>query len=571
MVPILCSATMDLSSLPNDVAVRERRITRQTSKAVPFALTPRPPLKRSREKIKVLSAPVNGSKDMEDSSENDESPNKLRKSNLDQTRDGSGDVEKMDVEETDKRELGNQEPNEEGDFVTQRKQSPNKLRKSNIDQTRDKAGDVEKMDAEETDKHKHWNQEPNKEGDFVTQQKHDTSRFYDSSTKSTSQPEFLMTNRTPPDNREDILSRHRGTDVLSRRFGSSTKSGSQLRQPEVPTVKTSSMEEYKQNMMGKSQSTANHQNRRVYPTSEVPYISSQRVNSIPSRKQTTQFHKQEKPTVTKANPGKSYGGSIMTLCLIVLVVSGILGLLAFQSLSLPNRPSGDGEHPAWSGRKGEFGSQLSALEAMFPGQRSEMWRRSRIHLERHLRTVRPTEPVSIILTAGRRGEKTLRCLASRLASAFASARNASVLHIDGDKAGQDSDRVKLDIDSKLQGAFQGDKPVAVIHRFEELPPGSTLIFYRYCDHENAAYKEVFLAFTVLLPEEDLDKQLTLNEVEERVQDFIKFRFVGSDSRDNPSSYNRMDLDKLSGLWSRISHLILPVAAEDSIEQGGCLA
>lgn len=214
-----------------------------------------------------------------------------------------------------------------------------------------------------------------------------------------------------------------------------------------------------------------------------------------------------------------------------------------------------------------FLRELEMAKTRFPNQRSELWRRSRIHLEKHLENAQPTEPVSLILTAGHRAERTLLCLAQGLASAFSSALNGSVLLIDGaSKAHQDSDQVKLDIDSQLRGAFEGDKPVAVIHRFEELPPGSTLIFYRYCDHENSAYKGVFLAFTVLLPQEDLEPQLTVKEVEETVQEYIKVRFVGSSSK---STFNSMDADKLSGLWSRISHLVLPVAAESEVEENGC--
>lgn len=254
---------------------------------------------------------------------------------------------------------------------------------------------------------------------------------------------------------------------------------------------------------------------------------------------------------------------------LVLLVSGVLGLLAYQHLPLPRRPSGGGDHPAWPVREGKFVSQLSALEALFPGQRSELWRRSRIHLERHLQTARPTEPVSLMLTAGRRGEKTLHCLALRLASAFSSALNASSVHIDGaSKTGQDSDQVKLDIDTQLRGAFEGGQPVAVIHRFEELPPGSTIIFYRYCDHENAAYKEALLIFTVLLGgEEELPASLGLSAVEEMVDDHLQDKFLSSDQ---PAAFDMMDLDKFSGLWSRISHLVLPVAVEQSIEQSGCV-
>lgn len=215
-----------------------------------------------------------------------------------------------------------------------------------------------------------------------------------------------------------------------------------------------------------------------------------------------------------------------------------------------------------------FLRQMEKLKSQFPNQRAELWIRSKIHLLKHLQTAQPTEPVSLILTAGLRAEQTLRCMAQGLASTFSSALNASVLHIDGaSKAGQNSDQVKLDIDSKLQRAFEGDKPVAVIHRFEELPPGSTLIFYRYCDHENAAYKKTFLVFTVLLEdEEEIPVKSHLSTVEEMVDDHLQKKFL-SDSL--PISFDRMDRDKYGGLWSRISHLILPVTAEGRMEREGC--
>ncbi|XP_029988703.1 torsin-1A-interacting protein 2-like isoform X3 [Sphaeramia orbicularis] len=214
-----------------------------------------------------------------------------------------------------------------------------------------------------------------------------------------------------------------------------------------------------------------------------------------------------------------------------------------------------------------FLREMTKVKTQFPNQRVELWNRSKIHLQRHFQIAHPTEPVSLILTAGLKAERTLRCLAKGLASAFSTALNASVLHIDGvSKASQDSDQVKLDIDSQLQGAFEGDKPVAVIHRFEELPPGSTLIFYRYCDHENAAYKKTFLIFTILLGEEEIPAKVRLSAVEEMVDDHLQKKFL---SHGHPTAFDKMDIDKYGGLWSRISHLILPVAAEEGIEQKGC--
>uniref|UniRef100_A0A3Q3FUB3 Torsin-1A-interacting protein 1/2 AAA+ activator domain-containing protein n=1 Tax=Labrus bergylta TaxID=56723 RepID=A0A3Q3FUB3_9LABR len=262
--------------------------------------------------------------------------------------------------------------------------------------------------------------------------------------------------------------------------------------------------------------------------------------------------------------------SLIQSCLIVvrqryLIVVGVVVLaIMLQYLFHPESPPQKNDEQQID----IFLRQMEKVKSQFPNQRAELWKRSRIHLLRHLQTAQPTEPVSLILTAGLRAEQTLHCLAQGLASAFSSALNASVLHIDGaSKASQDSDQVKLDIDRHLQRAFEGDKPVAVIHRFEELPPGSTLIFYRYCDHENAAYKKTFLIFTVLLgEEEEIPAKSRLSAVEEMVDDHLQKKFL-SDSL--PVSYDRMDLDKYGGLWSRISHLILPVSAEDRIERDGC--
>ncbi|XP_038858910.1 torsin-1A-interacting protein 2-like [Salvelinus namaycush] len=271
------------------------------------------------------------------------------------------------------------------------------------------------------------------------------------------------------------------------------------------------------------------------------------------------------PLITEQRVTKERGDPSCNASLLMLV--GVLGLLLAVAVRLFN-PESLTENPAFN-RTETFHREMKTVEALFPGQRSELWRRSRIHLERHLQTARPTEPVSLMLTAGRRGEKTLHCLALRLASAFSALNISSILQIDGaSKAGQDSDQVKLDIDTQLGRAFEGNNSVAVIHRFEELPPGSTIIFYRYCDHENAAYKEALLIFTVLLGgEEELPASLGLSAVEEMVDDHLQDKFLSSDQ---PAAFDLMDLDKFSGLWSRISHLVLPVAAEERIEQGDCV-
>ncbi|KAG8555527.1 hypothetical protein GDO81_017736 [Engystomops pustulosus] len=214
-----------------------------------------------------------------------------------------------------------------------------------------------------------------------------------------------------------------------------------------------------------------------------------------------------------------------------------------------------------------FLREFASVKRDFPGQYDGLWFRSEKLLQKHVNTSDPSAPSILILTAARDGERTLRCVSERIAKSYAIAHNASWFLVSGpSKSKYDSATSKMQIDNELSSGFQvGNSRAAVLYRLETLPAGSLLILYKYCDHENAAFKKVALVLPILLDEQSLETDLSFPEVEEKVKDLLWERFANSDV----IAHNEMDVDKLSGVWSRISHVVLPVLPVDYVESGQC--
>ncbi|KAM5147763.1 uncharacterized protein ACMZJ9_011460 isoform 2-T2 [Mantella aurantiaca] len=253
---------------------------------------------------------------------------------------------------------------------------------------------------------------------------------------------------------------------------------------------------------------------------------------------------------------QSVKGNLWILIFTVFALVLALGSLGIWILVLKKPPIHQAEEKLQILTTFQDGSRK--LQMLFSGQSTDLWQRSLRILELQLRNGdQNQQPAIILLTAAQDAEQMLHCVGNQLAKIYASSFNSSYTVLSGLKmTSEDSEEVKMDIDRRLSAGFQANNKAAVLHRLELLPPGSLIILYKYCDHENAAFKNIALVLTVLLKDKTLQPDIELKELEETVYEFLKETFINHVK--STVSHNEMDGDKLGGLWSRISHVVLPV-------------
>ncbi|KAM4023579.1 uncharacterized protein ACNLHF_028253 isoform 2-T2 [Anomaloglossus baeobatrachus] len=292
----------------------------------------------------------------------------------------------------------------------------------------------------------------------------------------------------------------------------------------------------------------------LYPT----HVEGNKINHYPPKSD-------RKQVIAPTRPFICFSGRCMKfLALVVLILlvgaAAVFYLLPDSFHQIAGQMKFIREPPQ---SKKDLKDEFVKLASNFSNQSEETWRRSRIILERHLQMWKEnTEPAIILLTGARDAEETLLCLATRLADAYSSPLKGSYTVITGsDWASGSDEEVKERIDERLSEGFQATSRAAVLHRLELLPAGSLLILYKYCDHESAMFKDVALLLTVLLDDQTLDKNISLRSLEDKVRSYLIQTLISVGAK---ASHDGMDEDKFSGVWSRISHVVLPVFPENNI-------
>ena len=144
------------------------------------------------------------------------------------------------------------------------------------------------------------------------------------------------------------------------------------------------------------------------------------------------------------------------------------------------------------------------------------------------------------------------CLATKLAEKLDPKRKGNLATIDGNQEkGNSADKTKEKMDEILEEKFKAGHRVALIHHLELLPPSSPLLFYSYCDDQNAPYKHVTIIFTVNLPDEP-SSSLSPKEAEGIVEEYLANEV-----------WSKVDKDAVSALLSRIATTVALMNGEST--------
>ncbi|XP_069593810.1 torsin-1A-interacting protein 1-like isoform X2 [Ranitomeya imitator] len=285
------------------------------------------------------------------------------------------------------------------------------------------------------------------------------------------------------------------------------------------------------------------------------HVEGNKINHYPSKSDGKEVFAPTRPFICFS--GRCMKFSLLALLILLVGSAAVFYLLpeSFQKIASQMKLISEPQD------KMDLKNQFAMLSSNFSNQSEEMWRRSRIILERQS-WKENTEPAIILLAGARDAEETLRCLGTQLADVYSSSLGGGYTVISGsDYASGTSQEVKEHIDDDLSAGFQSTSRAAVLHRLELLPAGSLLILYKYCDHESAMFKNVALLLTVLLGDATLEKDISFMNLEEKVRSFLTQKLIDLNAK---ASHDGMDEDKFSGVWSRISHVVLPVFPEKNI-------
>ena len=200
----------------------------------------------------------------------------------------------------------------------------------------------------------------------------------------------------------------------------------------------------------------------------------------------------------------------------------------------------------------EFNKTIVELQSSFTNQTDRFWRILKNRGLAHLNNTSPPQPLVLLLAAPPAAHGTVDCLARKLAAALDPRQERILATIDGrEERSYPGEETKKKMDDLLKRKFMDGHRAALVHHLELLPLPSPLLFYSYCDDQNAPHKHVAIIFTVHMPEEP-DASLEPKEAEGTVEKYLA-----------DIVWAKEDKDAVAALLSRVADTVALMNGEPS--------
>ena len=199
-----------------------------------------------------------------------------------------------------------------------------------------------------------------------------------------------------------------------------------------------------------------------------------------------------------------------------------------------------------------FANKIMELQSSFTNQTDRFWRIIKNRGLAHLKNASPPQPLVLLLAAPPAAHSTVECFARKLAEALDPKHKRMLATIDGrEEKKNPGEETKKKMDDLLITRFKKGHRAALVHHLELLPPPSPLLFYSYCDDQNAPHKQVAIIFTVHLPAEP-DASLESKEAEGTVEKYLA-----------DIVWAKEDKDAVAALLSRVTDTVALMNGEPS--------
>ncbi|XP_077986654.1 torsin-1A-interacting protein 1-like [Glandiceps talaboti] len=297
----------------------------------------------------------------------------------------------------------------------------------------------------------------------------------------------------------------------------------------------------------KNLTTGEKKNRAINPSAASPELHKPKNKPTPVKKINQNVKSHQGEHIYDLNKSSPFTHKVF--CLSCAIAVAVIAFLLFGDVGggFTRRT----ESPAIKiQQEKEFRNKFTQIQQTHPGLSNRFWSICGIPIQSVIQNPAPTQPAVIMIASPPGRSNQGNEIASQLSKTYPSDTTPIFINSTEYKS-EDPDIVKMKVDTLLANGFERGSKAAVIYRLEELPPPAILIFYKYCDNENAPYKDTVIIFTINLPYQ-ISNNFSTGRQQEKVDEFLLSKWQGHED---------LDTDKIAALFSRIGNSVAIVNTE----------